>query len=157
MVAKGRYSSAYAAYYSIWAGERAMTKEHYLDWDERHTITANVDIVIPGVGTGINFVYNYGSGLPYTPTARDPFIQPINEARRPSTTTTNIKLRQPITIGTNYLMVFFDILNAFDTKNLNSISDVAWYEQYDDPEGRYHNAFVWGARRRVRTGIEFRF
>ena len=157
MIAKGRYSSAYASYHAVWANQRLMTKEHYLDWDERHTIAANIDIRIPGIGTGINIIYRYGSGLPYTPPARDPYIQPINEARRPPTTTTDIKLRQPFRVKGNELMLFFDILNAFDKTNLNSISDVQWYEQYGDPEGRYHNPMVWGWRRRVRTGIEIKF
>lgn len=157
MVAKGRYSSARAAYYYVWANYRLHTKEHYLDWDERHTIAANINIRVPVIGTGINIVYHYGSGLPYTPSARDPYIQPVNEKRRPSTTTTDIRIAKPFMIGNNELMVFFDILNAFDKKNLIEIADVQWYEQTDDPEGRYHNCFVWDWRRRIRTGIEFKF
>jgi len=55
------------------------------------------------------------------------------------------------------MIVFFDILNAFDKKNLVGINNIEWYEQKDDPEGRYHYPGVWGWRRRIRTGIEFRF
>jgi outer membrane receptor protein involved in Fe transport len=157
MIAKGRYSSAFASYFAVWANQRLMTKEHYLDWDERHAISANIDIRIPGVGTGINVVYRYGSGLPYTPPARDPYVQPVNEKRRPPTTNTDIKLIQPFEIGDNELVLFFDILNAFDKKNLININDIQWYEQYGDPEGRYHDPTVWGYRRRIRTGIEFKF
>lgn len=164
MLAKGRYSSAYASYYSTWANERLNTKEHYLDWDERHTINASFNMLVPGAGTGINIMYSYGSGLPYTPPARDPYIRPWNTARLPSRSTTDIKILQPIEIGAYELTVFFDILNAFDQKNYaaDEPPDVNWYEQYlnRDPnagEGRYHDPTVWGWRRRVRTGIEFRF
>ena len=144
MKATGRFSSAYDAYYYHWANYRPPTREHYLDWDQRHTLNISFGINIPkdrplfGVkylsDMGLSIIANYGSGLPYTPPAIDPYIQPINTKRRPPTYGMEMKIWKGFTIGGKELLIFADIHNPFNWIVPTGIADVRWYEQFKDGE-----------------------
>jgi hypothetical protein len=155
-VAKGRYSSARGSYSAVWAGEHAPSEEHYLDWDQRHTVNLNLGVRLPYKIHG-NVLTKFGSGLPYTPSSKDPYVVPYNTKRMPPTTSTDMKLDKRVKVGPVTGTFFLDLLNIFDTRNLNNIASIEWYELTGDPEGSHHNPAVWNYRRRIRTGIEINF
>jgi outer membrane receptor protein involved in Fe transport len=155
-VAKGRYSSARASYVAIWGSKHRVTQEHYLDWDQRHTVKLNLGIKLP-YRIGINIITRYGSGFPYTPPSKDPYVVPYNTERFPYTINTDVKFSKDIEIGPVSGGFFFDILNIFDRRNLISVANIEWYHRYKDPEGSLHYPGVWSYRRRIRSGIQIKF
>jgi outer membrane receptor protein involved in Fe transport len=79
--ARGKNSSPTADYVTIWEGNNVPTTETFLDWDQRHTIAANVDFrtlddeLFYGIpytdNLGFNFIIAYGSGMPWSPPTKD--------------------------------------------------------------------------------------
>jgi outer membrane receptor protein involved in Fe transport len=140
-LAKGRYSSAYASYHADWAGEHAPSEEHYLDWDQRHTVNFNMGIRLP-YRIRANMLTKLGSGLPYTPPSKDPFVVLHNSKRMPYTTSTDLKLDKLVSVGPISGTLFLEIMNIFDKKNLNDISDIDWYTLYEVTDERSYPQFV---------------
>ncbi len=165
-IARGKSSSERQNYEFIWAGWVIPTKEHYLDWDQRHTITFNLAFEFPqgepmfGVrgldNLGISFVANYGSGFPWTPPSRS-LIQRINEERMPPTFNVDMKIHKDVKVGPATISFFTVVHNLTDRKNLLDIADENWYYAFGDPEGRWHNILVWSERRLIRVGIEIKW
>jgi len=176
MIAKGKASSTQAGGSELWRKLAGVTEDYYLDWDQRHTINANVTLSVPnnwGPEVGgyyplgnwsFNVLYQYGSAKPYTPPTRDP--QPeYNTRRLVSTMTTDIKLEKRFTIGDNMrALLFVEGYNIFNRKNLTNfdgqltnLDDVSWYEDTGSYEGRNLKPFVWGPRRNFRVGLGFEF
>ncbi|MDZ7260744.1 MAG: TonB-dependent receptor [candidate division KSB1 bacterium] len=175
-IAKGKSSSNRQNYDYTWAGNIIPKEEHFLDWDQRHTITANLNIRVPEkrrllFGTpilddaGVNLTCQYGSGLPYTPPQRTRIVL-INTKRRPHTVTWNLMADKRFTIvGSLKGEVFLWVDNLFDKKNLRDIADVDWYEADmngdgkpdHDPMGKYRDPSVWSEGRVYRLGIGFLF
>ncbi|MCD6399451.1 TonB-dependent receptor [candidate division WOR-3 bacterium] len=165
-IARGKSSSTRQNYDYIWAGYVVPAEEHYLDWDQRHTVSASIGFVspagrnlfnIPGLNdVSINFLTNYGSGLPWTPPSRSK-VQNINEGRRPYTISTDARITKNFTLGKLKPGLLIDIYNLFDKKNTLSISDAEWYNVYHDPAGRYDDPTRYSARRRMRIGLEIKW
>ncbi|MCF7824605.1 MAG: TonB-dependent receptor [Candidatus Marinimicrobia bacterium] len=136
-VAKGKASSPTAAYSQTWAGQVVPKKEQFLDWDQRHTIYAILNYVIPVVDVHGNFTAEYGSGLPYTPPSSSLDV-PLNTERRPATFNADMFLEKGFSLGNSGdLQIFMWVNNVFSNKNLLGISDVNWYTQYTQIQERY--------------------
>lgn len=110
-----------------------------LDFDQRHKISLNLDFSLEkGEGpawagrrwfenTGVNVLYNIGSGTPYTPTNTYNEVTlanvnsqpsgPINSRYGPWTTNLDLKASRNFTLGVSRFQGFVWVLNAFDSKN----------------------------------------
>jgi hypothetical protein len=102
--------------------------EQPLDWDQRHTFSAQVLLSQPAEWA-VNMVWSYGSGFPYTPTSRnerkvDPSL--ANAARLPSTTKLDIQAEKHFNIYNQDVKVFFRGNNVLDTRNLNDLEPSNW-------------------------------
>jgi len=137
MQATGINSSATEPYYTYLSSTTdtlAPKTEYPLDYDQRHTVTAVVDLRIPekwggkflGMSLpgawGINMVGHYGSGLPYTPT--DAFGNRLgerNEARLPATFTVDTRLNKDFNFSAYQAVFFLEVDNLFDRRNVLNV------------------------------------
>ncbi|OGC92200.1 MAG: hypothetical protein A2142_09465 [candidate division Zixibacteria bacterium RBG_16_48_11] len=116
-------------------------KEYPLDWDVRHQLTLNLDVrVVPGdhpriFGVrmpddwGINLLWQYGSGFPFTPDRTYPGITsqlqgrqtPTNYLRMPARSTVDLRFNKDFQIWkTNYSFSVY-VYNLFDHKNVENV------------------------------------
>lgn len=151
-VAKGKSGSARQNYDYAWAGDVIPTTESYLDWDERHAIKANLDVRVPEDGTflgtsalnglGMNVIWSYGSGFPYSPPQRSK-ERLINTERFPYRMTTDLTFDKPFKLGRNMRATFFVwINNLFNRKNIDEYWIVGgdienWYHTYKTIQDDY--------------------
>ncbi|MDD4858489.1 MAG: hypothetical protein PHD74_10370, partial [Candidatus Krumholzibacteria bacterium] len=92
------------------------TQELPLDWDQRHTLNVTLGLQDQNKW-GATLVYQYGSGLPWTPYDRfarrqDPLLE--NSKRLPSTNVINIQGRKMFSIYGQELTLFFEGRNLLD-------------------------------------------
>jgi outer membrane receptor protein involved in Fe transport len=155
MIAKGSNSTPYDEY-----TQEGPERPYYLDWDQRHTLNANLSISLPenwGPAWNLNILYAFNSPQPYTPPTRNPQRE-VNTARLKSRMHTDIKLTKRFTLTNNLKALFlFEGYNIFNRKNLLFLDDALWYEQTGNPEGYNLNPQVWDSRRFLRFGIGFEF
>jgi outer membrane receptor for ferrienterochelin and colicin len=102
--------------------------ERALDWDQRHTLSASFVIRDPAKW-GVNLLWTYGSGLPYTPSFRndrkpDPVLE--NSRRLPSTSTLSIVGDIFANIWGQRVTFFADARNILDVQNINQLSFAAF-------------------------------
>lgn len=136
MLANGIGSDAYEPYYSYITSQIdtiAPVTEFPLDFDQRHTVTAVLDLRVPSnynwklfgmsmpTNWGVGLVGSYGSGLPYTIT--DDFGNRIgkrNEGRLPANYTVDMKFNKDFNMqhGDYKLGFFVEIDNLFDKRNV---------------------------------------
>ncbi|MBN1155964.1 TonB-dependent receptor [candidate division KSB1 bacterium] len=146
-VAKGKSSSYRQNYDLTWSGDVIPTTENYLDWDVRHSVKANIDLRVPSkrhlLGTtilddlGINTIFNFATGRPYSPPARtkEPLI---NTERLPYIMSVDLTLDKRISLGGNRHMTFFVwVDNLFDMKNFTDIADASWYYTFTNIQNSY--------------------
>ena len=154
-VAKGKSSDTRQNYDLTWSGDLIPTTESYLDWDQRHAVKANLDIRVPSNrnllfntsildNAGINFIFDYGSGRPYSPPkqSKDP---KINTERLPWTMTLDLIFDKRISLGPNRNLTFFvwvyNLLNKKDNVNVNNIGDgfedENWYHNFKNAQESY--------------------
>ncbi|MBA7650591.1 hypothetical protein ES703_58401 [subsurface metagenome] len=170
-VARGKSSSTRQNYDFIWAGYELVEEEHYLDWDQRHSLRADLGIHapeeealfgIPGLDNfGMNLTVNYGSGLPWSPPSRSR-EQLINTERLPYTLRTDLRLYKNVEVGQLKLGLFGDIYHLFNRTNINRYyldfyDYESWYNAYGDPGGSYGDPRVYGAKRYMRFGISVKW
>lgn len=98
--------------------------EQALDWDQRHTLNANLILRDPGKW-GVTFLWTYGSGLPYTPTFRndrrpDPAF--TNTRRLPSQSTLSIVADKYFRIWGQNVTFFVDARNVLDAESIINLS-----------------------------------
>jgi len=156
-VAKGKSGSSRQNYDFAWAGNIIPTTDSYLDWDERHVVKANLDLRVPEKGTlfgttflngmGVNLIWNYGSGKPYSPPQRD--REPdINTERLPYTMWTDLTFDKPIKLGKNMRMTFFVwINNLFNRRNVDEnwftfLTMENWYYTYHSIQKDYDEGTI---------------
>ena len=169
-IAKGKSSSAHQNYIYTWAQNIIPAEENFLDWDQRHTMNANINIRIPQGShllhgflddMGVDLVFRYGSGLPYSSTARTR-IPPINDKRRPPTYYLDMIFDKQVRIDNHYTLKFFLWANHLEDqwlnhRNVTRIADVQWYEQFGDPSGKYHDPSVYSEGTIWRLGVQVDF
>jgi outer membrane receptor protein involved in Fe transport len=148
-VAKGKSSDQRQNYENVWAGDLIPTTESYLDWDERHVVKANLDLRVPYhrnlFGTsifddmGLNLVYSFGSGRPYSPPKHSKEV-PINTKRLPFTTSVDVTFDKRFDLGAKRSVTFFVwVINLLDRQNFNTVTDVTWYDNYSKVQKAYED------------------
>ncbi|NUM82076.1 TonB-dependent receptor [bacterium] len=142
--ARGSGSAQNSGFRASWLGYSDTKFNAPLNFDQRHTINANLDVRNakgegPDIGgthilenAGVNFQMNAGSGLPYTPTTIVPILvrgvpQGRVVARRNSQNqpwTFRIDMRADKTINLTDKMsvnVYVQVLNLLDRKNVLTV------------------------------------
>jgi outer membrane receptor protein involved in Fe transport len=172
-VAKGKSSGATQNYSYLWAGWVIPKRESYLDWDQRHSVNANVDFRIPQgegprigsfpilEGFGVALQFSYGSGFPYTQSSQGTASPILNGRRYPETISTDVKINRTIWAGPITLDLYCWIMNVFDRRDINSIADIAWYDADQDgdgnpdhdPGGSQQDPYVYSRPRMIRFGL----
>lgn len=130
MVAKGNNSQPLGGYFDAFAGEEIPHQEFYLDFDQRHKISLNLNFNIPdnsgldifGIDLLSNFNLNVlvkaNSGLPYTPYV-DPTVRiDINSGRKPWTSTVDLRAVKTIPFGLVSAAFVLEITNLLNTENV---------------------------------------
>ncbi|MFH2055596.1 MAG: TonB-dependent receptor [bacterium] len=133
-------SAAQTQYNIAWQDSEAPLLVSPVDFDQRHKLTAIVDVragrdqgpklgdMYPLQNAGINFVFQAGSGTPYTPvdvwnevtlasSAPRPSGQ-INSRYSPWTYRLDLKANKMFNLGNLAFDVYVWVLNVFDTKNV---------------------------------------
>lgn len=130
MVAKGNNSQPLGGYVDAFAQEEIPHQEYFLDFDQRHDLALNFNLTIPetrgfefrGMRPFANFSTNLliqiGSGLPYTPYV-DPALRiEINSARKPWTSTVDLRMIKKFRLLKINPAIFLEITNLFDSQNV---------------------------------------
>ncbi|MFZ4619191.1 MAG: TonB-dependent receptor [Bacteroidota bacterium] len=133
MVAKGNNSQPRGGYVSAYTKEEVPHREYYLDFDQTHTVSVNLNVTVPkeqglevfGVypfsDLDLNILAQASSGLPYTPYV-DPSIRiDINSARKPWTSTVDIRAAKRIRFYEYSASVFIEVKNLLNTENVLNV------------------------------------
>ena len=184
-VAKGKSSSPYQNYITVWAGDIIPTTEQYLDWDQRHMVNGNVMFRIPRGAegftmledSGINIIGKYGSGRPFTyaPRAGNEVIE--NNMRLPWTLSLDMRIDKRFQISEySSFLTFLQVNNIFNRRNVDAgyfqsggdagdTIDPEWYATDQDGDGvpdhdmdgKYDDPMVWQPERLIRVGVALQF
>ena len=152
--ATGYASSAFMECYRIWGGGTVPVREHFLDWDRRHSFILNLStwvdkgerLVLPFDRWGINILAQLYSGLPYTPEGVNPSIAE-NTGRLPWVSYIDVKIRKEFNIGRTVVELYSNIMNLLDQRNaVDRYKINGWTGkpyQYGDADGRAHTIWSW--------------
>ena len=190
--ARGKNSSPTADYVTIWEGNNVPTTETFLDWDQRHTLSADLDIRtldkerffgLPYTeNLGFNFIFNYGSGMPWSPPTRDQdkwkytntkrmpftfswdFIMDKGYRWKKLTTRAFLEVRN-IGLPEFFSSSNFPLFNIKSRVNIVDIADTEWYalnvdsqgNRTYDADGPYDDPTVYGLPIIVRVGAAVQF
>ncbi len=179
MIAKGNESDPIEGY-SQYREDDAHLKPNrnfYLDFDRRHSLSLNLDVRFPGsfgplmlgfhpLGNfNMNFLFTAASGLPYTPTSRDPdatIVPEKNSARKPSVNQLDLRISKEIHWWRSIFNAYLRVENVFDNINVLRVW-TATGQPWDGgptsnyPKDRQANPDNVGIRRMVRLGLIVRF
>lgn len=187
--AEGTGSDPASNFNIAWIGDTYPTVINPLEFDQRHTGSVMLDYRLGDDGgmlanTGLNLLYQFGSGTAYTPAQvysivndRD-WLTPtgtINSAYKPWTHTLDMKIDRKIEFAGYTANVFLYVLNVLNTDNVDEVypgsgeagtdgwlstpNGKDWIAQNSNGEA-YYNAKIsdprrWDAPRMVRLGISF--
>lgn len=150
LTARGTGSDANVPYYSYITSNTdtlAPVGEYPLDFDQRHTVSALVDLRFGSdwkgrlfglklpTNWGISLVGTYGSGMPYTKTDRNGRrIGGRNEGRLPASMTVDMRLSKDFfltSFGSN-LTLFVEVDNLFNRRNVINVYSMTGLADYDN-------------------------
>ncbi len=98
-----------------------------LDWDQRHTVNATLNISQPG-NWNVSLIGSWGSGLPYSPSSVEQLQLPDrefkNSALKPITYNLDLKANKQFKIGRFTYSVFLRVYNLLDHLNENYVYSV---------------------------------
>ncbi|MCD4848934.1 MAG: TonB-dependent receptor [Candidatus Aegiribacteria sp.] len=169
-ISKGRYSSSVEQRgYSSSGFTFPPPEDSYLDWDQRHTADAQVNLVVPreegpelgGLrpfeGTSLTISWTWGSGFPYSPPSGGSEQPQVNTERYPFTMETNIGLTRQFWPGFCEIELGLTIYNLFNRQNLIRIFDTGYYMETSEPGGVSGNPGTWSPARHImlRLGVSF--
>ena len=129
------------------------TAEQPLDWDQRHTISATLRLGNEK-DWAASFVYQFGTGLPYTPELREQrTIDPatINSERLPSTSTLAVQAERFFRVWGQSVTFYLQGSNLLDAENISILQPSLWpnnqvnassYDVYYTETGRAGGAFL---------------
>ncbi len=135
-MAKGSGSNASEPYYTYLTSDidtLPPIAEYYLDFDQRHTVTAVLDFRVPAnwnaslLGMrlpgawGLSMVGYYGSGFPYTRVDSDGNrLGQRNEERLPTSYSVDMRFNKDFSIGraNQMLTLFVEVDNVFNRRNI---------------------------------------
>ncbi|HLQ67272.1 MAG TPA: TonB-dependent receptor [Candidatus Limnocylindrales bacterium] len=129
------------------------TSEQPLDWDQRHTLSGTLRLGNEK-DWAATFVYQFGTGLPYTPEQRqqrrlDPTL--TNSLRLPSTSTLAVQAERFFKVWGQSVTFYMQGTNLLDAKNIGDIQPTLWpdnqvnshsYLVYYTETGRAGGAFL---------------
>jgi outer membrane receptor protein involved in Fe transport len=138
--AYGKSSAEVSNYYDRFEEGKIPIQEFPLDWDVRHQLTFSLDLRIPPQEHprifgfkmpdhwGINVLWQYGSGFPFTPDASYPGMhlrlkeQPLpNSERMPATSNVDLRFNKDFELWKlNYSFVVW-VTNVFDIQNIYQV------------------------------------
>ncbi len=140
MIARGNSPEELFAYYNVITepGETLPVTSYPLDFDQRHTLTFNIDMrsssdwsgklfgILPASGVwGMNYVFRYGSGLPFSKIDSKSLqrLGGINSFRMPTNYTVDARFNRDFNIGGSkkVLSVFVEIENLFNRRNVVNV------------------------------------
>ena len=173
-IAKGRASDKTQAFLDNYFNRKPRTEDFTLDWDQRHTLKADINWRTPETAGqllgdfGIDAVFTYGSGFPYTGISRviAPNLPPINDKRFPSVWEIDLRVDKGVTAYKNINTdIFLEVTNLTDRANINAPFDayhldqfnVEKYEATGDPSGQFGDPYFWSAPRRILLGAQLSF
>ena len=117
MVAKGKTSDYHDGFLRQFSrGQLDPVQQYYLNWDQRHTISANADYRFKD-GSGMAITYSYGSGYPYTG-YQESLLPVENNNRLPATTNVDFKMNKVATAGRMRFNIYLLVTNIFDNVNI---------------------------------------
>jgi len=132
-----------------------------LAWDQPHTLSFIFNVIYDT--WGLNFIGNFGSGLPYTPTdARGTYLTgEINSGRQPWTGNIDVRAYKTFKLGFLNATLWADITNLLNKRNVLNVFDDSGRPDYStnpavSPENR-HRPHWFSAPRHVEIGIELNF
>jgi outer membrane receptor protein involved in Fe transport len=141
MIAEGNSSDASEFYYhNFTVGDDAPplpVQKYPLAFDQRHSLSLDVDFrftredhprlfghQLPGAW-GINALFTYGSGLPYSKTDVNGLrLGGLNESRMPASYRVDLRMDKdfyPAKNGMSKLRLFVEINNLFDRRNVTNV------------------------------------
>ena len=126
-VAKGKSSSVGQGYITEWSGNIVPTFESYLEWDQRHTFNANVNLSYKNFLA--TMAANFGSGTRYTRPEQGRIVVENTETY-PWYMTSNMRVSYKLKLGKYNANLFLYITNLFDLQRFRQVNDINWYHQY---------------------------
>ncbi|UCE19238.1 MAG: TonB-dependent receptor [Gemmatimonadota bacterium] len=165
MIARGKSSNYHEGFLRDLRNEVPPVKDFYLDWDQRHTVSLNLDYRVPG-NYGLSLLFRYGSGTPYTGytgwfgESRSPVE---NNERLPETFTVDLKLNKMFRVSSNMSAnVYILVDNLLDRENVYRFDDtnilipmVEYLHETGDFSGPYDDPTVFGSHREIKGGVSF--
>jgi outer membrane receptor protein involved in Fe transport len=143
-----------------------------LNWDQRHTLNASINVGIPGDWT-VGFVFQYGSGQPYTEDIRiSRGVRFENGGIKPVFYNVDLRADKVFNIGGIALNAFLLVYNLLDIKNEFGVYSTTGragadlyardYTQRDiiglnSIEQYVNNPSMYSAPREIRFGLGFQF
>lgn len=129
------------------------TSEQPLDWDQRHNISATLSLGNEKDWRA-SFVYQFGSGFPFTPTERQQRQQNpelVNSERLPSVSTLSMQGERFFRAWGQNLTLYVQGTNLLDAENISDLEPSLWpegainassYKIYYTETGRAGGAFL---------------
>ena len=167
MWAMGKSSSDRQGYDYDYQGIPLPLREYPLNWDQRHSVTAMLDLrsesgnypVVLGLSLpdkwGINIITQYATGTPYTPAAPEGGgIAIPNSERKPYTTKTDLKATKWFFLGPLRYEFLIEGKNVFDRSNTLQVysgTGQPWVSDKDD----YDEWVAAGSPEDNRPGTEY--
>jgi outer membrane receptor for ferrienterochelin and colicin len=172
-IAKGDASDPNAAFNLRTGGVLPETQLIPLDWDQRHTLNATLNYSNNN-DWGASFVFQFGSGTPYTPQQVAVAGQlAYNSETKPPTYNLDARIYKNFQVGATTLTLFMRIDNLLDTKNAYTVYNDTGEPNFSLVEQRlieinppqrvstvqdwYTRAYYYSAPRRVQFGITYSF
>ncbi|MCK5332141.1 MAG: hypothetical protein KAK01_12070, partial [Candidatus Marinimicrobia bacterium] len=165
MIARGKTSDYHDGFLRQFSrGQLEPVQQFYLNWDQRHTVSANFDYRLVD-GSGLTITSNYGSGYPYTG-YQESLLPVENNKRLPAVKNTDLKLNKVLKFGVVRTNLYLLVTNVFDNINIvnydngenRRIPVVNHLLNYSDEyQGPLDDATVYGPHREIRLGVNFDF
>ena len=115
-ISEGNASDPNAAYFDALSGNEPEKQLLALDWDQRHTLNAIV-MFHSSKSSGISFIFQYGSGLPYTPSLAGTRIAFENSERKPAQYNVDVRGFWNFKFMGLSASFHLNIYNLFDRRN----------------------------------------
>jgi outer membrane receptor for ferrienterochelin and colicin len=129
------------------------TSEQPLEWDQRHSVSATLRLGNEK-DWAASFVYQFGTGFPYTPEQReqrrqDPAL--VNSERLPSTSTLSVQAERFFRVWGQSVTFYLQGTNLLDAENITELQPSLWpnngvnsnsYTVYYTETGRAGGAFL---------------
>jgi len=129
------------------------TSEQPVDWDVRHSASATLRLGNEK-NWGATFVYQFGTGVPYTRETRDQKVTDpatVNASRLPSTSTLSLQAERFFRVWGQNVTFYLQSTNLLDAQNITQLQPSLWpdnsvnshsYIVYYSETGRAGGAFL---------------